>query len=494
MHYNLIADIESLATDTLILAVKSTGQPIIPGAIAKKIQDPIKKAIKNNGFTGKKDSSIALCIHEKTLTLKVILMGLGTKDGTLESITQYKALVSQSIKIAKQAECKSIVSALPSVTVKDCKNTELYFHATTAAESELYEFTELKSSKSSLSLKKITWINTNKKDTKKIEHVIKVAKAISQGSSTARNLGNLSGNICTPTYMAQISQKLSKRYPSISCKIINTPELKKMKMGAFLSVAKGSEQPPKLIIIHYKGNSSKKKKNPIVLVGKGITFDTGGISLKPSEAMVGMKYDMCGAASVVGTLEALAELKAEHPVIGVLACAENMPSHNASKPDDVVTSMSGQTIEIANTDAEGRLVLCDSLTYCERFKPSCVIDIATLTGACVIALGSIPSGLYSNDQTLANNLLKAGQQTHDRAWQMPLWEDYQAQLNSPVADVCNIGGREAGSVTAACFLARFTKKYKWAHLDVAGTAFRTGKNAAASGRPVPLLTQFILNQ
>ncbi|MGH8743285.1 MAG: leucyl aminopeptidase, partial [Burkholderiales bacterium] len=247
-----------------------------------------------------------------------------------------------------------------------------------------------------------------------------------------------------------------------------------------------------LIVLQYSG--AAKKQKPVVLVGKGVTFDSGGISIKPAAEMDEMKFDMCGAASVLGSIKAAAQMRLPLNVIGIIPTTENMPGGNASRPGDIVTSMSGQTIEILNTDAEGRLILCDALTYAKRFDPAAVVDIATLTGACVIALGHVASGLYSNDESLARELLKAGEVAHDRAWQMPLWDDYQEQLKSNFADMANIGGRPAGSVTAACFLSRFTKKYSWAHLDIAGTAWKSGRDKGATGRPVPLLTQFLMSR
>jgi leucyl aminopeptidase len=262
-------------------------------------------------------------------------------------------------------------------------------------------------------------------------------------------------------------------------------------MGAFLSVSAGTEQPPKLIAIEYRG--AAKRRKPIVLVGKGITFDTGGISLKPGPAMDEMKFDMCGAASVLGAMESVARLGLPINVVGLVAAAENMPSGSATRPGDIVTSMSGQTIEILNTDAEGRLVLCDTLTYAERYEPAAVIDVATLTGAALIALGNHATALYATDDGLADALLEAGHRTNDRAWRMPLWEDYQQQLKSNFADMANVGGREAGSVTAACFLSRFAKRFPWAHLDVAGTAWLSGPKKGATGRPVGLLVQYLID-
>ncbi len=268
--------------------------------------------------------------------------------------------------------------------------------------------------------------------------------------------------------------------------------MKKLKMGSLLSVSAGSREPAKLIVMEYKGGNSNQK--PIALVGKGVTFDTGGISLKPGAAMDEMKFDMCGAASVLGTMKTLLALDLPVNVVGIVPATENMPGGQATKPGDVVTSMSGQTIEILNTDAEGRLILCDALTYAGRYKPRYVIDIATLTGAAIIALGKIPSAVMGNDRQLIDTLVDCGNDTHDRIWELPLWDDYQEQLKSNFADMANIGGRDAGTITAACFLARFTKKYRWAHLDIAGTAWKSGGEKGATGRPVPLLTQFIMNQ
>ncbi|MCY1365531.1 Cytosol aminopeptidase [compost metagenome] len=275
--------------------------------------------------------------------------------------------------------------------------------------------------------------------------------------------------------------------------MLDEKKLKELGAGAFLAVAQGSEQPPRMIVLNYQGG--KKDDKPFALVGKGITFDTGGISIKPAAGMDEMKYDMCGAASVLGTFRAVLEMQLPINLVGLLACAENMPSGGATRPGDIVTTMSGQTVEILNTDAEGRLVLCDTLTYAERFKPQAVIDIATLTGACIVALGSNTSGLMGNNDALVRQLLKAGEQADDRAWQLPLFDEYQEQLDSPFADIANIGGPKAGTITAGCFLSRFAKKYHWAHLDIAGTAWVSGgKDKGATGRPVPLLTQYLLDR
>ena len=315
--------------------------------------------------------------------------------------------------------------------------------------------------------------------------------AIGNGMKLARDLGNLPPNICTPTFLATTMKQLGKRN-GFSVKCLSEKNMEKLGMGALLSVSRGSDEPATLIHATYEGG--KKSEKPIVLVGKGITFDTGGISLKPSSEMDEMKYDMCGAAGVIGTMLAVSEMKLPINVVGIVASAENMPSGKATRPGDVVTSMSGKTIEILNTDAEGRLVLCDALSYVEKLKPAAAIDIATLTGACVVALGKVATGLFSNNDKLASEISDAGQQAWDRVWQMPVWDDYATLLKSNFADLANIGGRAAGSITAACFLSEFAKKYPWAHLDIAGTAWVSGKNKGATGRPVPLLCEFLLNR
>jgi leucyl aminopeptidase len=325
-----------------------------------------------------------------------------------------------------------------------------------------------------------------------LKTVVAQTAAIAHGVDLAKELGDLPGNICTPTYLAARALALGKAHKSVKTTVLEEKDMKKLGMGSLLSVSRGSDQPAKLITLEYHG--ADKKQKPVLLVGKGITFDSGGISLKPGAEMDEMKYDMCGAASVLGTIQAIAEMGLKLNVVGIIPASENLPNGSATKPGDIVTSMSGQTIEILNTDAEGRLVLCDALTYGAKFKPDAVIDIATLTGACVIALGHVVSGLLSNRDELAKELIAAGEQAHDRAWQLPLFEDYQAQLDSNFADMQNIGGRAGGTITAACFLSRFTKEYNWAHLDIAGTAWKSGKEKGATGRPVPLLTQFLINR
>ncbi len=338
---------------------------------------------------------------------------------------------------------------------------------------------------------KFTLLIENKADSGTVERNIAIGRAIGEGMNLTRDVSNMPGNICTPTYLAKAAQSLAKKY-AITTTVLDEARMKKLGMGALLSVSRGSREPAKLITMEYSGG--EKGQAPVVLVGKGLTFDAGGISLKPGAAMDEMKYDMCGGASVLGVMRALGELKLPLNVVGVIASSENLPDGAANKPGDVVTSMKGLTIEILNTDAEGRLILCDALTYVEKFKPAVVIDIATLTGACMVALGQQASGLFSNDDVLADALLAAGDAVGDRAWRLPVWDEYQPQLKSNFADLANIGGRFAGAVTAACFLKRFAEDYKWAHLDIAGTAWKSGADKGATGRPVGLLMRYLLDR
>jgi len=323
------------------------------------------------------------------------------------------------------------------------------------------------------------------------ERAVAHAGAIAEGVALARELGNLPGNNCTPTYLADRAVELAGEHAALTTEVLDEDAMQALGMGALLSVSRGSRQPAKLIVMTYKGGDDSK---PVVLVGKGLTFDAGGISIKPAADMDEMKYDMAGGASVFGAVVAAARMGLPLNLIGVVPSSENLPDGDANKPGDVVTSMSGQTIEVLNTDAEGRLILCDALTYVERFEPDVVLDMATLTGACIVALGRHPSGLFTGDDKLAAEIAHAGEASDDRVWRMPLWDDYQQQLDSNFADMANIGGRDAGAVTAACFLSRFTKSYRWAHLDIAGTAWTTGKEKGATGRPVPLLSEFLIHR
>jgi leucyl aminopeptidase len=366
-------------------------------------------------------------------------------------------------------------------------------NAVLLAREVFYRFDQLKTQKKppEPALASLTLAIAGAPVTLQAQAALKEALATADGADLARTLGNLPPNLCTPSYLAEEARKLARQF-KLGIEVLERRDMEKLGMGALLAVTAGSRQPPKLIVLRYNG--AAKSRKPLALVGKGITFDTGGISLKPSAEMDEMKYDMSGAGSVLGAIRALAGMRAPVNVVGVIPTCENMPGGNATRPGDIVTTMSGQTVEILNTDAEGRLILCDALTYSERFSPEAVVDIATLTGACVIALGHVATGLFANDQKLADEIIAAGDDAWDRVWQMPIWEDYQEQLRSNFADMANIGGRPGGSITAACYLARFTRKLKWAHLDVAGTAWRSGREKGSTARPVPLLVRLALRR
>ncbi len=357
-------------------------------------------------------------------------------------------------------------------------------------EQAFYRFTDFKSDKGKAPALKQVMVATESED---LQSALDRGKAVGEGMNVTRTLGNTPPNICHPTWLGEQAQKLSAEAPHIRTEILDEDAMTELGMGSLLAVSQGSSQPARLILMHYQG-AGDPKEPPHILVGKGITFDTGGISLKPAASMDEMKYDMGGAASVLGTMTTVARLKPRANIIGVIAAAENMPSHNATRPGDIVTSLSGQTIEVINTDAEGRMVLCDALTYVERFNPATVVDMATLTGACIVALGHDTSAVMGNDDSVVNDLLASGEETGDRAWQLPLWDEYQSQLDSNFADMQNVGGKAAGTITAGCFLSRFTKAYPWAHIDIAGTAWVSGKEKGATGRPVPLLVNYLLRR
>ncbi len=421
---------------------------------------------------------------------RLLLIGLG-KEKEFHG-KGYGAAIRTAIKTLRDTGASDATIQLTRIAVKKRSAAWRIRQAAAIASEALYRFDQFKSKKEEQRpLAKLAFIVDDKLKDAQAAQALAQGRAIGEGVALARTLGNLPGNICTPAHIADSAQKIAEEH-LLDCQILERTEMESLGMHSLLSVAKGSHQPPKLIVVHYRGG--KENEKPVVLVGKGVTFDTGGISLKPGEGMDEMKFDMCGAASVLGTLKAVALLQLPINLTVIVPSVENMPGGAASKPGDIVTSLSGQTIEILNTDAEGRLILCDALTYAERFQPQTVVDVATLTGACVIALGNVATGLFANDDALADELLEAGIIAGDRAWQLPLWDDYQEQLKSNFADMANIGGRPAGSVTAACFLSRFAKKFAWAHLDIAGTAWKSGAEKGATGRPVSLLVHFLLER
>ncbi len=450
----------------------------------------IRKVLRRSDIQGKPSQTLLLHDVPNVNSPRVLLVGLGNAE-TIDA-HRFASVTMAAITRIKKTSAKNTLCCLLDAEVNE---KDLAWKTACMVErfdAGLYSYTEMKGKppESPPTIESIDFQLADKADRDEVSASIAQAKALTLGIAAAKDVANTPANICTPTYLATEASQLEKDYTSITTTILEEKDMEKLGMGAFLSVTRGSDEPAKLIVIQHKG--AKPRDKPHVIVGKGVTFDSGGISLKPGATMYEMIYDMCGAASVLGTMKAIAEQQLPMNVVGVIAAAENMPSGKASRPGDIVKTMSGQTIEILNTDAEGRLLLCDALTYVEKFNPVTVIDIATLTGACLIALGTHATGLFSNADEVADNLIEAGNNTLDRVWRMPIWEEYQTQIKSAFADMQNVGGRDAGSITAACFLARYTKKYRWAHLDIAGTAFKwAGQNKGATGRPVTLLTQYL---
>ncbi|EXI91834.1 MAG: Cytosol aminopeptidase [Candidatus Accumulibacter sp. BA-94] len=447
--------------------------------------------IRRGDMEGKAGSTLLLHNVPGTLCDRVLLVGLGKEKEFGDK--EFADAIRAAVRTLNETGSFDGTVFLTDTAVRRRSTAWRVRQAVIVAHEAVYRFDQFKSKKDKVRrpLRKLTFVVDRRNELAAAEAALNQGQAIGEGVNLAKNLANLPANVCTPSHLADTAQKLAAEH-KLDCQIIERDEMAALGMHSLLAVASGSRQPPKLIVLHYKGGKVDDK--PLALIGKGITFDTGGISLKPAAEMDEMKYDMCGAASVLGTIKAVALMKLPLNLTVIVPAAENMPGGGATRPGDIVTSMSGQTIEILNTDAEGRLILCDALTYAARFDPETVIDVATLTGACVIALGHVATGLFANNDTLARELLHAGDEAHDRAWQMPLWNDYQELLKSPFADMSNIGGRSAGSVTAACFLARFTRKYVWAHLDIAGTAWKSGSDKGATGRPVSLLLHYLLKR
>ena len=452
----------------------------------------LSNLLRRGDMEGKLGQVLLLHNVPNTLSDRVLLIGCGKEREFLDK--QYHSVISKAITTLNETGSMDAVCFLSELNVKGRDTHWKVRHAVESTQDSLYAFEEFKSKIEAARrpVRRLIFNVTTRKELAIGEKAIIEGLAVSKGAHKARDLANLPPNIANPSFLAEEAKVLASQNDKIECQVIDESELKEMGMGAFTAVTQGSKNPGKLIILNYKGASTDKK--PIVLVGKGITFDSGGISIKPSDRMDEMKYDMGGAAGVFGCIVAIAEMSLDVNLVVVIASAENMPSGSASRPGDIVTTLSGQTVEILNTDAEGRLVLCDALTYVERFEPDVVIDVATLTGACIVALGNQASGLMSNHNPLAHELLNAGELCGDRAWRLPIWEEYQEQLDSNFADMSNLGTPGAGTITAGCFLSRFTKKYHWAHLDIAGTAWKSGKHKGATGRPVPLLTEYILNR
>ncbi len=479
--------------DCVVVTIFSDDKKLVlsdaASSLDKASNGKIKNILDKGDFKAEIAESLMLYDVSGIKASRVLLMGCGKQN---EFDIKIINKVSQATsKIIQKTSIKNISNYLTEGSSKDQQPTAIT-QTVIAFADDLYQLQDYKSKKEDAPSLQEIFIHGIDEDA---QTALDQGIAISEGMKLTRDLANHPGNVCTPTYIAETANKLADSYQNVDIEVLEESDMKKLGMGSFLSVSRGSDEPGKMIILQYFGakdekGAKDKKQQPIALVGKGVTFDTGGISLKPGANMDEMKFDMGGAAGMLGTLKACAKMQLDINLVVVLAAAENMPSAKASKPGDIVTSMKGITIEVLNTDAEGRLVLCDALTYVGKYKPSIVIDAATLTGACIVALGHHICAVLSNNDALADDLISAGNTINDRAWRLPMGEDYKKQLKSCFADLGNIGSGGAGTITAACFLGEFTKDYKWAHLDIAGTAW-TGKNA--TGRPVPLLSQFLIN-
>ncbi len=474
----------------LVAAVYQDGKlPAATKALDKASRGAIGKRLRN-GFTGELGQSLLLFDLPGLKAERLLLVGAG-EEKKFDSAALRKAAAA-AVNGLEKAGVAEAVTLLAQLAPPGEGPESMARALVEASEYAGYRFEQMKSRPDAPKrrLKRLALRVAERVELAAARRGVATGLAIARGVALARDLGNLPPNVCTPVYLAAEARKLAHKYPALKVTVLDEKQIQKLGMGALWGVARGSRQPPRLIIFEYSG--AAKSEKPIALVGKGVTFDAGGISLKPGPKMDEMKFDMCGAASVFGTINAVCEMKLPVNVVGITPAVENLPDGNAVKPGDILTSLSGQTIEVLNTDAEGRLILSDALTYVGRYKPRTVVDIATLTGACVIALGHHASGLMSPDETLAGELLAAGERACDRAWRLPLWEDYQSDLKSNFADFANVGGREGGAITAGCFLWRFTKNYRWAHLDVAGTAWDSGSNKGATGRPVSLLSEWLM--
>jgi leucyl aminopeptidase len=493
MDYSIeTSPLEKLQSDCLIVGVYQNQELSASASrLNEHSQGLVAKVLARGDINGKLGDSVLLNGIADSTIERILLVGLGEQK-PLTGKAFIKALATAAMSL-KKTNIKAIACSLAEIDTdgfgwqwKSRKIVEVFNDA-------VYQYLATKSEKETVyKLEKISVI-APETELVAVEVGLREGKAVAGGVQLAKALSDLPGNICTPSYLAEQALVMGEQFPKLAVSVIEEAEMKTMGMGAFLSVSRGSRQPAKLIVLNYQGGEPDSP--PIVLIGKGLTFDAGGISLKPALGMDEMKYDMCGGAAVFGALQVAAQMGLPLNVIGLVPASENLPDGDANKPGDIVTSMSGKTIEVLNTDAEGRLLLCDTLTYAERFNPDVVIDMATLTGACVVALGKIPSGLMGNNDALCDDLLAAADQTaNDSLWRLPIWEEYQELLQSNFADMANIGGKDAGTITAACFLSRYAEKFRWAHLDIAGTAWRSGQDKGATGRPVPLLSQYLFNR
>lgn len=479
------------ATDTACIVVGVYEDKVLTSAAARidtAAAGAIKRLIDAGDITGRNGTTHLLFGLPGIVAPRVLVVGLG--EPKKFDAARFRRASTDAAKALNHLPIANAASWLPEAEVPGRDLAWKLRTAALASDHVAYKYTATFKPKDKKN-ERITLQTIAFAAPAEAAPTLETARAIAAGVRLARELGNLPPNICTPAYLAEHVRKLAADRTGVSCEVLDSEQMRELGMGSLLGVAQGSLNPPKLIVLRWQGNADAK---PYALIGKGITFDSGGISLKPGAGMEEMKFDMCGAASVIGTFFAAVEMKLALNLVVIAAAVENMPDGGAYRPGDVLTSMSGLTIEVLNTDAEGRLILCDALTYAQRYQPQAIVDAATLTGACVVALGKHAHGLFSKDDELAAQLVAAGEATLDRAWRLPVWDDYQSQLDSGFADVANIGGKNAGAITAACFLARFAEGQRWAHLDIAGTAWDEGRKGLATGRPVPLLMQFLIDR
>ncbi|AMK76705.1 MULTISPECIES: leucyl aminopeptidase [Methylomonas] len=491
MDYSIESSpLDKLQSDCLLVGIYEN-QQLSPAAsqLDSLFGGLLTKLIGRGDIKGKNAETLLINNLPDGNIARIVLLGFGERGKVTRK--QYRKALAAAIKTVKDSKVSAASTALLDIDVNGADSQWKARQVVEVFNDGLYQYSATKKIEDKNPLQRLAVVAD---DSQKAlaETGLQQGIAIARGMELAKHLADLPGNICTPTHLAEQALALAGEHDKLNCEILEESDMEALGMGSFLSVSRGSRQPAKLICLDYQGGDSNAK--PIVLIGKGLTFDAGGISLKPGLGMDEMKYDMCGGASVLGLIRMATLLNLKLNIVGLIPASENLPDGAANKPGDIWTSMSGKTIEILNTDAEGRLILCDTLTYAKKYNPDVVIDMATLTGACIVALGRVPSGLFGNDDKLCNDLLSAGDTACDLVWRMPVWEEYQEQLKSNFADLANIGGPDGGSITAAVFLSKFAEEYRWAHIDIAGTAWRTGANKGATGRPVPLVSQYLLNR
>ncbi|MGH8042024.1 MAG: leucyl aminopeptidase [Rudaea sp.] len=490
LQFSLTQDAPEICTAACVVVgvFEDRSQSDAAARIDAKSGGALQRLLESGDLTGKLGSAHSLFALTGVAAPRVVVVGLG--EPKKFDVARFARACAEAARALKALPLDRAVSYLTQIEVPGKDAAWKVRTAALTSDAQAYKYTATfkpreKSARPELSALAFAAPAA-------AANTLTQASAIAEGVRFARELGNLPPNICTPAHIAQQAQKLAQEHPGVTCEILEEADMRKLGMGGLLGVAMGSTNAPRLIVLQWRG--AAETEQPYALVGKGVTFDSGGINIKPTAGMEEMKFDMCGGASVLGAFLAAVELKLKLNLICVVPAVENMPSGSAQRPSDVVTTMSGQTVEILNTDAEGRMILCDSLTFVQKYKPQVIIDAATLTGACVVALGKHASGLMSRDDALASELIAAGEATLDRAWRLPLWDDYQSQLDTGYADIANIGGKYGGAITAGCFLSRFTEGFRWAHLDIAGSAWEEGRKGSATGRPVPLLVQYLLDR